>query len=182
MELTKIENRHLGKYLNYYDLHYVNNEGKEKVYEITSRNTLKTPSDLGAKVIGITIIGFSGDRLLLLREFRMSINRYVYGLCSGMPEPGETPEECAQRELMEETGLHIEKILKVMPPGFASVGISDGLLITIVAEVSGDLVESHRANEDIIAGLYTKEEVIKLMDTEDFTANAQRIAWMFACR
>ena len=35
----------------------------------------------------------------------MSINKSIYNLCAGMLQEGESVEDCARRELYEETGL-----------------------------------------------------------------------------
>ena len=37
----------------------------------------------------------------------MSINKSIYNLCAGMIQDGESVEECARRELYEETGLSV---------------------------------------------------------------------------
>jgi 8-oxo-dGTP pyrophosphatase MutT (NUDIX family) len=42
-------------------------------------------------------------RVLLVRNF----NRESWGCPGGVIDPGETPEQAAQRELAEETGLHL---------------------------------------------------------------------------
>ena len=40
-----------------------------------------------------------------MRQFRPAVEDYTLELPAGLIEPGETPEECARRELKEETGL-----------------------------------------------------------------------------
>lgn len=35
----------------------------------------------------------------------MSINKSIYNLCAGMLQEGESVEDCARRELYEETAL-----------------------------------------------------------------------------
>ena len=44
-----------------------------------------------------------GD-VLLVRQYRPVVEGYTLELPSGLIDPGETPEECARRELVEETG------------------------------------------------------------------------------
>ena len=55
----------------------------------------------------------------------MSINKAIFNLCAGMQEKGETIEECIRRELYEETGLSVKKMLKILPPSYSAVGFSD---------------------------------------------------------
>lgn len=48
-------------------------------------------------------------RLLLVRQFRQGVQAVTLELPSGHVEPGETPEETARKELLEETGYVAEK-------------------------------------------------------------------------
>ncbi|MBV9441309.1 MAG: NUDIX domain-containing protein, partial [Acidobacteriaceae bacterium] len=43
-------------------------------------------------------------RILLVRQFRLPANSYMWELPAGRLDPGETPLQAAQRELEEETG------------------------------------------------------------------------------
>src|SRR4051812_25783530 len=43
-------------------------------------------------------------RLILVRQFRPAVGRKTLELPSGHVEKGETPEEAARKELLEETG------------------------------------------------------------------------------
>ncbi|MDE7113556.1 MAG: NUDIX hydrolase, partial [Acetatifactor sp.] len=78
-----------GKYLKNYEITYSNKAGKEKKYEIVSRRELNSIEDVGAAPSGVSIVATCGDRLLLLHEFRMGVNRTVYNLCAGMLNEGE---------------------------------------------------------------------------------------------
>ena len=120
MELIKFEKVHDGHYLKNYEITYRNKAGKDKKYEIVSRKNLESPADLGTKVSGVSIVATCKDKLLLLHEFRMGINRTIYNLCAGMLEDNETIEECIARELYEETGLKLKKIIKLLPPSFSA--------------------------------------------------------------
>jgi ADP-ribose pyrophosphatase len=54
----------------------------------------------------------SGDdpQVLLIRQYRYAAEGYVYEVPAGRLDPGETPEECAVRELKEETGCSAGQI------------------------------------------------------------------------
>ena len=80
MKLIKMEKVKDGKYLKNYELTYRNKAGKEKTYEIVSRKELSGIEDIGQKVSGLSIAAVNGDKLLLLREFRMGVNKIVYNL------------------------------------------------------------------------------------------------------
>ena len=125
MELLKMEKVKDGKYLKNYELTYRNKAGREKKYEIVSRNEITGPDMIGQKMSGVSIVAYYEDKMLLLREFRMGVNRLIYNLCAGMIEEGESLEECIQRELYEETGLSVRRIRCILPPSFAAVAFSD---------------------------------------------------------
>jgi ADP-ribose pyrophosphatase len=46
----------------------------------------------------------TGGRLLLVRQYRAAVEAETLELPCGHVEPGETPEEAARKELLEETG------------------------------------------------------------------------------
>lgn len=47
--------------------------------------------------------------ILLIRQYRYAADGFIYEIPAGRLEPGEPPEECARRELLEETGCTAEK-------------------------------------------------------------------------
>lgn len=180
MKITGFEKIKDGKYLKNYELSYINKLGKIKKYEIVSRNDINSPDELGNKVSGLSIIAFKDDKMLLLKEYRLSVNRYIYNLCAGMLEPGETIEECVRRELYEETGLDLVKIHHILPPSFSAVAICDVKTYTVFAEVSGEFSDHTSENELIIPNFYSKDEINKLLETEEFSSRSQIAAYMFA--
>lgn len=170
-----------GEYLKNYEITYLNKAGKEKTYEMISRNNLQMPHELGTNPSGVSIIATGNGKLLLLREFRMSINRVIYDLCSGMLEDGESVEDCIRRELYEETGLRVKEIKKILQPAFAAPAVSDITIYNAVVEVEGTPEDHTSDNEQIEAGLYTREEVAALLDgCEPFGSRAQMAAWFFS--
>ncbi len=182
MKLIKMEKVKDGKYLKNYELTYRNKAGKEKTYEIVSRKELSGIEDIGQKVSGLSIAAVNGDKLLLLREFRMGVNKIVYNLCAGMIEEGESLEQCIRRELYEETGLQVKRIIDILPASYAAVAISDTKTSIVFVEAEGEFEDHTSDNEWIEAGFYTKEEVRELLKTAEFSSRAQIIAYFFARR
>ena len=45
-----------------------------------------------------------GDEVVLVRQYKHGVGEVVLELPAGAMEPGETPQSCAERELLEETG------------------------------------------------------------------------------
>lgn len=181
MQFLRMEKVRDGKYLKNYELIYKNKSGKEKVYEMVSRKELKEVSEIGRNPSGVSIIATSGNKMLLLHEFRMGVNKFVYNLCAGMLEENETIEECIQRELFEETGLAVEKIIEILPPSYAAVAISDTTTYIAFVEVKGNFSDHSSENELIEAKFYSKEELKKMLVEEEFSSRAQLAAYYFCC-
>src|SRR4030095_1863338 len=61
--------------------------------------------------------------VVLIRQYRHAAGGYIWEVPAGvLDRPGETPEECAARELLEETGLRAERLTRLTAilttPGF----------------------------------------------------------------
>jgi ADP-ribose pyrophosphatase len=92
------------------------------------RKTIRLPT--GAKrekVIihpghAVAILPVEGDSIKLLRQYRYAIGEYILEAPAGTMEPDEDPEECARRELIEETGYAATTIVErgfiYTTPGF----------------------------------------------------------------
>lgn len=180
MNLKNLEKVKDGKYIKNYELTYTNKAGKEKVYEIVSHRNIEDKEELGTHVSGVSIVAFNEGKLLLLREFRMGVNSYIYNLCAGFVEEGENIEECIKRELYEETGLKLKRIIDILPPSYAAVSISDILNQIAFVEVEGDISDHSSDNEEIKAAFYSKEEVENLLKTEKFSSRAQAVSYLAA--
>ena len=179
MEFLHFEKVKDGKYLKNYEITYHNKAGKEKKYEIVSRRELKSISDVGGAPSGVSIIATKDEKMLLLHEFRMGVNRTIYNLCAGMLEKDEEIEDCIRRELYEETGLSVKEIKAILPPSYSAVAISDTMTYIAFVEAEGELSDHTSENEQIEAAFYAKEEIEKLLETEAFSSRAQLAAYFF---
>ena len=104
--------------------------------------------------------------IYLVSQFRAAFECVTFELPAGRLEEGETPEECAVRELYEETGLRagtIKRLTSVM----SSPGYSDEVLHIFLAT---DL-EQGEANPDegefINAVMFPFDEVVDLVAAGD---------------
>lgn len=86
-------------------------------------------------------------RILLIRQYRYAAEGYVYEIPAGRLDPGEAPEDCAVRELREETGYSATGLIPLTTfyttPGFtderihlfAASGLSEGISQTESDEI-----------------------------------------------
>ncbi len=78
----------------------------------------------GASAVVPFVSDPNGDdpQLLLIRQYRYAAGDFIYEIPAGRLDPGESPLECATRELLEETGCTAERVEPLLPimttPGF----------------------------------------------------------------
>lgn len=85
------------------------------------------------KLDAVTIIALHGDagnspaprRLVVIEEFRVPIDGWEFGLPAGLLDGDEAIAECARRELREETGLELERVLETSGLTYSSPGLTD---------------------------------------------------------
>lgn len=58
----------------------------------------------------VMILPLHEQHLLLVREYAVASERYELGFSKGLIDPGETPEQAANRELQEEIGFGAHKL------------------------------------------------------------------------
>lgn len=63
-------------------------------------------------------------QVLMIRQYRYAASSYLYEIPAGRLEPGETPEQCARRELEEETGCRAQRI-EALTSVFTTPGFTD---------------------------------------------------------
>jgi ADP-ribose pyrophosphatase len=80
----------------------------------------------------------SDPRIILIRQYRYAANGFVHEIPAGRLDNGESPLECAARELREETGYSAKELIPLTTfyttPGFtderihvfAAVGLTEG--------------------------------------------------------
>ena len=150
MEFKSLKKVHEGKFIARYDVTYETADGKDKVYEMISRDkNIQDFDDLrnledGKKVDAVVLIMHdeTGEKILLNREFRLAAGELVYNFPAGLIEPGEDPAEAAGRELWEETGLTLHHIDDWMYESYSAVGFSNEKNVCAVGTAGGTFAPS----------------------------------------
>lgn len=144
-------------YLNLIQTKFLNKKNEEKDWFWAQR-----PDSQPAVVIIATMNG----KLVVIKEFRIPLKDYEYGLPAGLIEPGQTIKQTAIIELHQETGLDIQSfILEPSPIVYNSAGLTDEGCSIVHVEATGTLSKVYQEDsEDIEPFLMSKEEVKKLMD------------------
>lgn len=91
------------------------------------------------------------DKVVLIKQFRKPIEQVIWEIPAGKLEIGETPKECAIRELKEETGYSAKNI-KLIHKFFTSSGFSNQKIYIFLA--TGLTKGEHKFDEDEIIEKY----------------------------
>src|SRR5215211_693819 len=73
---------------------------------------------------GVAIVPVIDRSVILIRQFRITIERELIELPAGLLEAGEEPIDCAARELEEEIGYRARKLIP-LASCLSSVGFTD---------------------------------------------------------
>ena len=83
---------------------YTDPKGRTRTWESAERRTRPKNSPIDGVGIVAILDKSSGPELVLQKQFRPPIGKVCIEVPAGLIDEGETPEECALRELREETG------------------------------------------------------------------------------
>jgi len=88
--------------------------------DVCQNHAVKLPN---GRITRITLIRHPGaviiapflnkDTVVMIRQFRPALNKYIYELPAGTLDPNESLASCARRELREETGLKARRLTKL---------------------------------------------------------------------
>ncbi len=131
---------------------------------------------------GAVVVPVLGDgRIVFVYQYRYPFDEYLYELPAGKLEPGEPPEECAKRELEEETGYKAGSIRKLTTiyttPGFCT----EKLHIFIAKELEGGMQRLEEGELGLSLKYFSAEEAFD-MAFKGTIIDAKTIAGLFFLR
>ncbi len=117
-----------GKFSNFFITEFEDRNGKLQKWEFLER-----ARDTKAVVVN----AYHEDKIILVKQFRFPINMYSIEFPAGLIDEGETPEQTALRELIEETGYNGE-VTSVSPPLCTSAGITSEIIYMVDIKVTSN--------------------------------------------
>lgn len=164
------------KFLSLYDASYENKKGVNKHWTIASRkdlNTLKEQFFNGKEenidAVIIAALHKESKKLVIIKQFRIPLNDYVYELPAGLVDDNENMETTATRELREETGFELIEINqeKSRRKVYASAGMTDESVAMVYCSCQGKITDKFlEDDEDIKTILVSQEEAREMLKKE----------------
>jgi ADP-ribose pyrophosphatase len=81
---------------------------------------------------GVAVVPVIDNNVILIRQFRIAIERELIELPAGRLETNEDPADCARRELEEEIGYRAKELIP-LASYFSSVGFTDERMYIFLA-------------------------------------------------
>jgi ADP-ribose pyrophosphatase len=141
------------KWLNMFNVDYIDQDGRHRSWQIASRS--KSPKCITRQFNmpdAVVIVPFhtAENKVVIIKEYRVPLADYEYGFPAGLIDPGETIEQTAQRELQEETGLIVTRFLKISAPLYSSTGMTDESVAMVYVECNGQPSTAGNTGSELI--------------------------------
>jgi len=169
-KVTKVKPLVESRYLSLYEAEYENKVGNIRTWTIASRKNNDTlqkqffenKEDTNDGVI-IAAYHKEKKKLVIIRQFRIPLNNYVYELPAGLIDLGETAKSTIGRELMEETGLEIIEVIenRGAEKVYVSAGMTDEALALVFCTCTGEISDENLEDDECIEPLLISQEEAK---------------------
>jgi len=171
MDIMQLKKETDFRHLNLFSVKYSDRIGKEKSWVFASRSdepVIEREGELYPDAVVVVPFHTGKNRLVIIKEFRVPLGEYQYGFPAGLVDKDETIEQASARELKEETGLDLVKVLKHSPPVYSSSGMTDESVSMVYAQCTGEpSLKWNEDSEDIQVILLSPAEASELIKTPD---------------
>jgi ADP-ribose pyrophosphatase len=123
--------------------------------------------------------GASDPQVLLIRQYRYAANGYLYEVPAGRLDEGESPMECAHRELTEETGYRAQRVEHLFTM-FTTPGFTDEKIHLFLASglTAG---EAHREADEFMELVPTRlSEALSMIERGEIQDAKTALALLYA--
>lgn len=146
-----------------------------------SEGELEMVRHSGASAVVPFVSDPAGDdpQLLLIRQYRYAAESYLFEIPAGRLDPGESPLDCAVRELREETGCTAERV-EPLTSFYTTPGFTDERIHLFMA--SGlSMGESRRERDEFIEVVtHPLSEVLAMIERGEIVDGKTLVGILFA--
>ena len=178
-KIVRVEKLTDQKWLNLYNIYYENGV----CWTMASRGEVTVESiNAEPKADVVQILPHfkkdGEDFVVLIKEFRYTINRWVYDLPAGLLS-GKSIEETVKEELWQEIGAKLLSF-EQLKNGYSSVGMTDEHMADIAAEISFELCEQHLEDCEEIERVVIKTcDIPEFLKKDNYITRAATLLLMF---
>lgn len=129
----------------------------------------------------LTDVASDDPQILLLRQYRYAAGQYLYEVPAGRLDPGESPNDCAVRELREETGCAASSI-EYLFTMFTTPGFTDERIHVFLATGLTRGATSHEVDEFMTVETVTLSHALRLIQEGQIKDAKTALAILFAAR
>jgi ADP-ribose pyrophosphatase len=137
----------------------------------SGRNAIREVVKHPGGVVAVPVL--EDGRLLLVRQFRYPLQKYILELPAGKLDSGQSPLETMKRELEEETGYRAE-VMRYEFSFCTSPGFSDEIIHLFLARGLTHVAQRLEEGEHITVESYTLDECLHMIKTGE-VADAKTI-------
>ena len=161
---------------------------KGRIFNFVTEN-LKLPNGRDAEMAFIrhpgstAVVPLLEDNTIVMEvQYRHPVGEYLLEIPAGTLEPGESPLNCAKRELMEETGFRAQELIKLgkihMIPAY-----SDEEIHVFIAKGLTPAKQNLDPDEIIEVVTYPLKNAVQMIDegkiTDALTILSIQMAWFY---
>lgn len=174
-KVTNIKTLNKTRFLSFYEAEYENKKGNKRTWMIASR---KKDEDLKEKffngkkdkddAVVIAALHKPSNKIVIIRQFRIPVNDYVYELPAGLIDDGEEAKNSVVRELKEETGLTVTNIMENGKGRlYLSPGMTDECVSLVFCECEGEIDTDGLEDDECIEPMIISREEAKKIISEN---------------
>lgn len=118
-------------------------------------------------------------QILLIRQYRHAANAFIYEIPAGKLDPGEEPEACARRELLEETGCSASR-LEYLCTFFTTPGFTDERIHAFTATDLTRGATHHQRDEVMSVETVTLSRALEMIRTGEMPDAKSALTILYA--
>lgn len=181
----KVKKQTGNPFLNMYETEFTDREGRERRYYFASRASSEEELKCNSyeRADGVDVVALYEGKLVLIKQYRIPIDREIYECPAGLIDEGEDARTAAVRELKEETGLTLKPI--DAPEGwergfYTSVGMTDEACAIVFGHAEGEVTDKYlEPGERISVVLADKEEARRILREEPLSMRCAMVLMQF---